>query len=133
TGSSTGNLYVPIGGRLSSVRSKHSPEVLRRVAAARVLGVELIERAVREFRLDCGFKRVPFQLFAEDEGKPLEEVEKELEAAREAGLKAQPLPLEGFPFPARGGLLLPDQAQFHPLRFARGLAESLNGELCRIY
>src|SRR5690606_16671049 len=96
SGSSTGNLYAPVGSRLYGVEARHGREALREVAAARAFAVDLVERSVQEFALDCDFQRVPFHLFALEGGRAREDVEKECAAARNAGLPTASNAPEGF-------------------------------------
>lgn len=132
SGSSTGNLYAPLETRLHTVEEKHDREVLREVVAARLHGIDLVERSVREFGIDCDFQRVPFHLFALDGAGAREEVEKESAAARNAGLTVTDALPADFPFAAKSLLSLAGQAQFNPYRYCTGLAAALDGAGCRI-
>ena len=133
TGSSTGNLYVPVGLRLYTIEQKHGNGALRQVAAARAHAIDLVEERVRRYGLDCEFLRVPFHLFslADDEGA--KQVEKEAAALDRAGLAVHREIPDDFPFSPAALLSLEGQAQFNPLQYIRGLAAALEGENCRIF
>src|SRR5690606_4694404 len=106
---------------------------LLEVAAARVFAIEEVERSVKEYALDCDFRRVPFHLFSLEGGRPREEVEKECAAARNAGLPVSSEPPADFPLPAASLMSIPGQAQFDPFRYCDGLAEALESAGCNIY
>lgn len=133
TGLSTGNLYTTIDERLFSISSKHDKKALKAVVEARSQAIDFIEERVREFDISCSFERVPFHLFSDPGGETAEEVRREAEAAREAGLTVSGDLPAGFPFKAGEVMTLPDQAQFNPLTYIIGLAEGLESDTCRIY
>src|SRR5215213_7062819 len=63
TGYSTGNLYAMVGNEgLHKVKSKWNAEVLEQVVASRTAAVDFIEERIKEFNIDCDFKRVPWCL-----------------------------------------------------------------------
>ena len=55
-----------------------------------------------------------------------EQLEQELAALDRIGAKARYVSRPPLPFPTAGAVCLPDQAQFHPLKFAAGMAKGLN-------
>lgn len=131
TGSSTGNLYCTIGSPgLHNVKSKFNQEKIKEVVESRAAAVNFIEERVKEFDIDCDFKRVPWSLFTEDEaGKSF--VEKEKKAAQEAGLAIT----ESFSYPwkVNEGFTVENQAQFNPLQYVVSLAKSIKSANCSIY
>lgn len=88
TGSSTGNLYCTIGSPgLHNVKSKFNEKKIKEVVESRAAAADFIEQRVKEFNIDCDFKRVPWSLFTEDSsGQSFVEKEKKL-------LRRQDLPL----------------------------------------
>lgn len=134
SGSSTGNLYAPTG-ELHEVASKHSDETMRAVSFSRGNAVNFIEERVKEFSIDCSFKRVPWYYFTTKEDTEANtQVEKELTAAQMAGLKASKQVPAGFPFKEVASMAhVEQQAQFDPLRYVQQLAAAIAGENCHIY
>jgi glycine/D-amino acid oxidase-like deaminating enzyme/nitrite reductase/ring-hydroxylating ferredoxin subunit len=131
TGNSTGNLYATVGNQgLQSIRSKFGDETLRSVVAARAAAVDLIEKQVNELGIDCDFRRVTWNLFTETEQNG-SYIAGEKDAARQAGLTVTEKSF--FPFDARLGFNLEDQAQFNPYLYVTGLAEKTNGDNSRIF
>lgn len=131
TAYSTGNLYNMIGSPgLHTIRSRFNEEKIKEVVESRGAAVDFIEQRVKEFNIDCDFVRVPWALFCEDEqGKSF--VEKEKEAARQAGLTVT----ENFQIPLKinTGFTVENQAQFNPLQYVVSLARSIQSPTCSIY
>src|SRR5262245_19406468 len=93
--------------------------------------IDEIERNVRDLAIDCDFRRVDAFLFEPPERRGV--IEKELPAARRAGLAAEEAERAPLPFHTGPCLRFPDQAQFHPLKYLRGIAEAVvrrGGRIC---
>lgn len=52
-------------------------------------------------------------------------LKQEAEAAAALGIKADMASVKELPFPTKGAVRFDNQAQFHPLKFIRGIAEEL--------
>lgn len=130
TGSSTGNLYGIIGDPgLHSIASSFSAAKAKEVVESRAAAVNFIENRIVEYAVDCDFKKVSWNLFTEGE-ESKDYIEKEREAAEKAGIATTsdivfPLPVTGF--------TIPNQAQFNPLKYVKGLAENIYSENCLIF
>lgn len=134
TGSSTGNLYAPIDERLFSIKSKHDEETMRTVAASRMTAIDFIERRVKEYSIDCDFRRVHFYLFTTTGTADTVSIpQKEFEAAVSAGLTASDKIPTGFPFPAHHIADIANQAQLNPLVYTQQLAAELSKQGCLIF
>lgn len=131
TGSSTGNLYCTIGSPgLHTIKSKFNEKKLKEVVESRAAAVDFIEDRIKEFGINCDFKRVPWCLFAENEdGKSY--VEKEKKAAEDAGLAVTEN--VAFPLKTEYGFTVENQAQFNPLEYAISFAKNIKSENCAIY
>lgn len=85
------------------------------------------EAALGEYRrlcreIPCDFEgKDAFAYSLDDEKK----VERELEALRRLGVPAERCDELPLPFPVAGGVVFRNQAQFHPLKFAAGIAQGL--------
>ena len=110
--------------RWHQIARSFGKEGARRLAAGGMEAVRLVEHLVEDLHLDCQFARVPGFLFTESR-EDLRELEREVEAARDAGLDATLIDEAPLPFPTAGAIRFEDQAVFHPLRFLRGLARAL--------
>lgn len=99
----------------------------RRYAAANLAGLELIASLVEELGIECEFQRRPAVVFTTKEDE-VEAVRREAEAARDAGLDAAFLDSgdgSGLPFEVKAAARVPNQAQFDPYAFARGVARAI--------
>ena len=72
-------------------------------------------------RIDCDFEARDAFLYGDD----LPALSAEAEAAARLGLPADLTGGAGLPFPCAGAVRFRDQAQFHPLKFLRALADGL--------
>ena len=131
TGYSTGNLYATVGhDGLHSIKSKWNEDVLKDVVASRAEAIDFIEQRIKQFKINCDFRRVPWCLFTNSD-KQSSFINKEREAAEIAGLtvsdKVQ------FPLPVTNGFTVNGQAQFNPYEYVVALAENIDTGNCTIY
>jgi glycine/D-amino acid oxidase-like deaminating enzyme/nitrite reductase/ring-hydroxylating ferredoxin subunit len=96
-------------------------------ARANQWAVDAIAELVGELGIDCGLERRPALTYTVEPGSG-ETIEREVEAARRAGLPAQLVRAADLPFPIVAGVLLEDQALFDPLRYVLGLAREVDGD-----
>ncbi|BDB30522.1 FAD-dependent oxidoreductase (plasmid) [Cupriavidus sp. P-10] len=123
TGGSTGNLYATVADGLAALVKKWDAQTARAVVASRTEAIAWIEQQTTVRHSDCAFRRCPMFQYAiseQAEGR----LQDELDAARLAGMAVDwtdhvPKPL---PVPYGRVLVLPGQAQFHPLRYMHALA-----------
>ncbi len=111
----------------SVIHSRHGEDGAAAYAEASVAAVEKVVRLVDEERIACDLARRPAFTYATDESE-LETVEKEADAARSVGLDASLVEATDLPFPVAGAVRLDDQLEFHPVRYARGLARAVDGD-----
>jgi glycine/D-amino acid oxidase-like deaminating enzyme len=109
--------------RLSGSFGREAAQVY---ATANSAALEDIVGIVRRETIACELERQPACTYAaaDDEREP---VEKEVEAAREAGLAAEFQDGLQLPYGTAGGVWLDRQARFHPLRYLKALAELVDG------
>jgi len=135
TGGSTGNLYGTLSRDLAAVRASWGEDVLREVTALRLQAVDLVERNVLEYGLDCAFARRPLQAcVASGDEHALAALDAEYHAAEAAGLQpAWGRGVPELPFPVRRVLRIEGQAQFNPYLYTVGLARLLAGRGVRVH
>lgn len=135
TGYSTGNLYTTVGAGLAAIEEKWGEEAMRRVARSRRAAIDRVEMFSRELEIDCAFTRCAFHQFAlpESDEQALEQLRKEADAARRAGLEVREMGCAPLPFPTGTTLAIEGQAQLQPMDFVRGLALRIRSERCRIH
>ena len=108
----------------ASLASSFSPETARIYGEANQAGLELVARWVAERGIDCDLRRKAAYTYAE-EGQDVEDIEREVEAARAAGLPASYTTETDLPYPVAGAIRFDDQAEFHPTKFLLALADGL--------
>jgi glycine/D-amino acid oxidase-like deaminating enzyme/nitrite reductase/ring-hydroxylating ferredoxin subunit len=140
----------PVGGGMTQMTTAHITnqlddryfelEKLRGREAARLAAdshsaaIDRIETIVRQESIDCDFTRLDGYLFLA-EGDRRETLERELEAAHQAGLGAVEL-LERAPyasFDTGPCLRFPNQGEFHPLKYLARLAQAIVHDGGRIF
>jgi glycine/D-amino acid oxidase-like deaminating enzyme/nitrite reductase/ring-hydroxylating ferredoxin subunit len=131
TGYSTGNLYAMVGSEgLHQVKSKWNEKVVKEVVASRSAAVDFIGERVKEFSIQCDFRRVPWCL-SSNLDKQESYIKKEKEAAESAGLTTSTeMP---SPLPWKYGFSIGNQAQFNPYEYVAVLAKSIRSDNCAIY
>ncbi|HEY5948202.1 MAG TPA: FAD-dependent oxidoreductase [Kofleriaceae bacterium] len=86
--------------------------------------IDEIERNVHTFGIDCDFRRVEGFLWA-GRDQDREMLEKELDASKRVGLAVQELNRAPLPFDTGPCLQFGNQAEFHPLKYLRGIAAAV--------
>lgn len=127
TGHTTAHLSNAWDDWFHVLEQQHGLEAASLVAESHTAAIDLIERLVREESIDCDFARVDGYLFRAP-GTRQDALTRELEAAHRAGLgDVAWLDRLDLPGGAAGpALRYPRQAQFHPLKYLRGLAAALH-------
>jgi glycine/D-amino acid oxidase-like deaminating enzyme/nitrite reductase/ring-hydroxylating ferredoxin subunit len=125
TAGTSAHVTAVLDTRYHQLQQSFGKEGAALVARSSRAAIDQIARLVERTRADCDFARVPGYLFTERESG-VDELKQELEAARNAGLPAEPshVPL---PLVARAGICFPGQAQFNPLLYVHGLAANVAG------
>lgn len=79
-------------------------------------------RLVEELKIDCDFETKDSYVYSTFGTQALEE---EVTAAKSLGIDASLTTKTALPFPVFGAVKFPNQAQFHPLKFLKAIAEEL--------
>ena len=93
----------------------------RQYAQANQGAVSAFQSLIETRRIDCDFEPKDAYLYGDD----LLALSAEAEAAARLGLPAELTAHTSLPFPCAGAVRFRDQAQFHPLKFLKALAEDL--------
>jgi glycine/D-amino acid oxidase-like deaminating enzyme/nitrite reductase/ring-hydroxylating ferredoxin subunit len=138
----------PIGGGQSARTSAHLASALddyfhvlekrfgkkgaRKCFESHAAAIDEIERNVRRYGIDCDFRRVDAYLWAaRDQDRDM--LEKELAAARRAGLGVEEVARAPLPFDTGPCLRFANQAEFHPIKYLRGIAKAAADAGARIH
>ena len=134
TGRTTAHLSNALDDRYYNLEQLFGERGARLAAESHTAAIDCIERVGREEEIDCDFERLDGYLFVPpDESK--EELEREIDAARRAGLRDVEW-VSGAPiadFDTGRCLRFPRQAQFSPLDYLAGLARAVTrggGRVC---
>jgi glycine/D-amino acid oxidase-like deaminating enzyme/nitrite reductase/ring-hydroxylating ferredoxin subunit len=134
TGRTTAHLCNVLDDRYYDLEKLHGEEGARLAAESHTAAVDMIEKIVSDEGIDCDFVRLDGYLFVPS-GEPKDELQDELEACHRAGMKdvafVDRAPLESFD--TGKALRFPRQAQFHPMKYLKGLAQAIERNGGRIY
>jgi glycine/D-amino acid oxidase-like deaminating enzyme/nitrite reductase/ring-hydroxylating ferredoxin subunit len=130
----TAHLSNAIDDRYVEIERIHGEDGAKLAAKSHTKAIEKIEAIIEEEGIDCDFARLDGYLFRapEDDSDILE---RELEAARRAGLKEVNL-VPGAPvaaFDTGSALRFPRQAMFDPMRYLSSLARSFRRHRGQIF
>lgn len=132
SGRTTAHLASALDDRYYELERIFGKEGARYAAESHQAAIDFIEQTVQQEGIDCEFERVPGYLFLHPSDKE-ESLEKEFHAAREAGLDVVLTDrVPGLPAKAPG-LSFANQAQFHPLKYLRGLCTAITEGGGRIF
>jgi glycine/D-amino acid oxidase-like deaminating enzyme/nitrite reductase/ring-hydroxylating ferredoxin subunit len=130
----TAHLTNALDDRYFLLEDLHGEEGARLAAESHTAAIDRIETIARHETIECDFERVDGFLFVPP-GEAVELLDRELQAVRRAGLRGVELlsrpPLDTFDLGTC--LKFPNQAQFHPLRYLRGLARAIERNGGRIF
>jgi glycine/D-amino acid oxidase-like deaminating enzyme/nitrite reductase/ring-hydroxylating ferredoxin subunit len=108
----------------AELRRMYGPESAKTYASMNEYGVNAIEELVRKYNIDCDWHRVPNYTYTLED-KKIKDVEKEVEAAKEAGLNAVFTTETELPFPVKAAIMVPGQGSFNAYKFCLGLSRVL--------
>lgn len=114
------------------LEGKHGEDAARSYAAANQGALEQIARWVEEEHIDCDFERRSNFVYSETE-KERSSVEKEVDAARRAGLDVSLVTETDLPYDVSAAARLDNQAQFHPRKYLLHFADSIAGDGSHIF
>src|SRR5690349_14881065 len=112
------HLASAIDDRFTEIERLHSEDGLRICYQSHATAIDMIQSISRDENIECEFRRVNGHLFPAADDAP-DELDKELKAACRAGFKGVELIASAHFGGADHGpcLRLPNQAQFHPLKY----------------
>lgn len=129
----TAHLVSALDDRFFELERMHGEEGARLAAESHSAAIDQIETIVADERISCDFTRLDGYLF-EPPGASTEILDRELEAARRAGLAVQRVDRAPLPtFDTGPALCFARQGQFHPLKYLNVLANAVVREGGRIF
>jgi len=132
TGNNTAKVSALQSTMYSTIRRQHGPEAAAEYAGGNVAAVERVATLAAEEGIDCELGRRAAYTYATS-AREYRTVEEEANAAQEAGLPAVLTDTVDLPFQVTGAVRLDDQIEFHPVKYARGLAAAIDGDGSRVF
>jgi glycine/D-amino acid oxidase-like deaminating enzyme/nitrite reductase/ring-hydroxylating ferredoxin subunit len=132
TGHTTAKVTSQHGLIYARLRSRFGPAAARTYGQANETALDWIAARVERDGIECDFRRQPNYVYA-SEGEDRGPLEREAEAALEAGLPASLVDTAPLPYPDSGAVRFEDQAEFHPRKYLIALATRLRERGCRIH
>jgi glycine/D-amino acid oxidase-like deaminating enzyme/nitrite reductase/ring-hydroxylating ferredoxin subunit len=131
TGHTTAKVSAQHGLIYHALSSRFGADGARAYAKANLAAVELVDALVSEHGMDCDWERRPAYAYTEQDAY-VSQVEKEVEAAVQAGCPASFTQETDLPWPVKGAVRFDRQAQFHPRRYCLALADLVDGDGSRV-
>jgi glycine/D-amino acid oxidase-like deaminating enzyme/nitrite reductase/ring-hydroxylating ferredoxin subunit len=130
----TAHLVNALDDRFYELEHLHGAEAVRLAADSHSAAIDQIERIVGEESIACDFARLDGYLFVPP-GDDVSQLDEELAAAHRAGLVevARVGRVPAITFDTGPALRFPRQAQFHVLKYLRGVADAAKRLGVRIY
>ncbi len=132
TGNNTAKVTALQSTVYSSVQRAHGRQAAADYAAGSVAAVRQVAILAEQESIECDLVHRPALTVAVDEAE-LPTVQREAEAAADAGLPVVWAHEVDLPFLVRGAVRLDDQIALHPVRYAQGLAEAVRRAGSEVY
>jgi glycine/D-amino acid oxidase-like deaminating enzyme/nitrite reductase/ring-hydroxylating ferredoxin subunit len=132
TGHTTAKVSAQHGLIYDTLSSTFGADGARAYGEANLAAVDLIEALVREHEIDCDWEHRDAYAYTEEDSY-VGQIEKEVEAAQQAGLPASYTEQTDLPWPVRAAVRFADQAQFHPRRYCLALARLIDADGSRVF
>jgi glycine/D-amino acid oxidase-like deaminating enzyme/nitrite reductase/ring-hydroxylating ferredoxin subunit len=132
TGHTTAKVSSQHGTIYSRLRSRFGEDAARTYGRANEAALDWIARRVDRDGIDCDFRvRAAYAYAASASERST--VEREAQAAAQAGLPARLVDTVPLPFPVEGAVRFDDQAEFHVRKYLLALVEALTSAGGRIF
>ncbi len=132
TGHTTAKITSQHGIIYSNIVRQMGEELARQYADANQAAIQHIADIVDTIGIDCDFKRRSAFVYT-CTNKYVDKLAKETQTAADLGIKASFLDGVPLPFDTKAAMRFDDQAQFHPLKYLKALAQEFINEGGSIY
>jgi len=127
TGNNTAKVTALQSTRLSQITRTRGKKVARAYAECNLDAVEQVAAIAAEEGIDCDLRRRDAFTVATSASE-LSAVQREFQAALDVGLPVELTDEVDLPIPVVGAVRLAGQIEFHPVRYALGLAAAVHGD-----
>ena len=124
TGRTTAHLVTALDDRYYKMQNIFGDEKTKLIAESHIAAINFVEQTIKKENIDCGFERVNGYLFRHSTDKK-DSLEQELTAALKAGVDVNKVNEVPGMLQAENGLCFLNQAQFHPLKYLKGLCKAI--------
>jgi glycine/D-amino acid oxidase-like deaminating enzyme/nitrite reductase/ring-hydroxylating ferredoxin subunit len=132
TGYTTAKISSLHGLTYANLESSLGSETARIYGEANQSGLGAIAQLVQERSIDCDFRRKPNFTYTES-GTDRSKIADEVAAAERAGLQSSEAAVDELPYPVAAAVTLPDQAEFHPLKYLHELTSAAADLGCEVH
>lgn len=132
TGRTTAHIVNALDDRYYELERLHGTRGIRLAAESHTAAIDKVEEIVTAEKIDCDFMRVDGYLYEPKDGD-VKDLERERDACLRAGLNVELMSRAPAPFDTGPALKFPRQAQFHPLKYLRGLAMAIQNHGGQIF
>lgn len=132
TGYTTAKLAVGHGLIYDSLIASYDVETASRYARSNQEAIEQVARIVGELSIECDFERSANYVYTESR-ESVARIEREVEAARAAGVEAELTTDSDLPYPIAAAIRVDGQAQFHPWKYLAALARAVDGDGSHVF
>lgn len=106
----------------SKIKKEFGIDMAKEYAMANESAIRKYKEIINKRNIDCDFEEKSAYVYSLDE---TEELMKEVEVAKEAGIDAEFVTETNLPFKVKGAVKFNNQAQFNPLKFLQNISEDL--------
>jgi glycine/D-amino acid oxidase-like deaminating enzyme/nitrite reductase/ring-hydroxylating ferredoxin subunit len=125
SGRTTAHIVNALDDRYSEIENRLGKEASALAAESHTAAIDFIEKVVAEEKIDCDFRRIDGYLFLHPSDKE-QTLKDELDATRRAGIQTSLVDaIPGISHVQSPALKFPLQAQFHPMKYLKGLCTAI--------
>ena len=133
TGRTTAHLTNALDDRYYQLNDLYGEEKTKLAAQSHTAAIDLVEKIIKDENIDCDFQRVTGYLFLHPSDE-IATLQKELTATKNAGLQTEWLDkIPGIQSESGPCIAFPQQAQFHIMKYIKGLSEAIVKKGGRVY
>lgn len=132
TGRTTAHFVTALDDRYYHLEKVFGEEKTKLIAESHKVAIDFVEQVVKTENIDCSFERVNGYLFLHPSDKR-ESLEEELKAALRAGVEIKEVDQMPGLLQNEKALCFLNQAQFHPLKYLKGLCKAIEQKGGKIY
>ncbi|HZK44291.1 MAG TPA: FAD-dependent oxidoreductase [Syntrophomonadaceae bacterium] len=132
TGHTTAKITSQHSFIYAKLKKDHGEELAKQYADANESAIHMIAKTIEDNKIECDFRWRHAYLYTTLD-KYVKQIEDEVRAAKSLGIKAEFVEEINLPLTIKGAMKFEGQAQFHPLKYLKTLAEKVVANGGQIY